>query len=139
MNNPLTIIGNYAEVLSRSDSAQEHAKLTAAIKGEVRRVDDIISYYLHRQEAPDFLDQGVDLNELIRETVESLHDSVLKSGKIELQLNLQEELEKLEASPVLIKQILVNLIRNAAEALESGGIITLTTRVNFVGGPRLAG
>ena len=134
VNNPLTIIGNYAEVLSRSDSAQEHAKLTAAIKGEVRRVDDIISYYLHRQEAPDFLDQGVDLNELIRETVESLHDSVLKSGKIELQLNLQEELEKLEASPVLIKQVLVNLIRNAAEALESGGIITLTTRVNFVAG-----
>lgn len=132
VNNPLTVIGNYVEVLHHLHKDDENSELTEAIKKEVRRIDDIINYYLNQQEIPEFPEHSTDLNQLLKDTVDSVADSELKTRDIELQMKLKPGLDKLSTNPVLIRQILVNLLKNAAEAVKPGGKVMLYTRDSYL-------
>ncbi len=129
VSNPLTIISNYAEVLRHVLDGSENSILAEVIKKEVRRVDDILGYYLNQQELPRFPDQDVCLNRLVHEALEALQDSEIKPRNIEVEFDLQEDLGLIETNGILVKQILINLVKNAAEAIENKGVIVLSTRV----------
>ena len=131
VNSPLTIIGNYAEVLNHLLIDKDNQDLTESIKNEVRRIDDILNYYLNQQEIPDFPEHSINLNQLVRDTVDTLNDAELKPRQIATKFNLQSNLDKVATNPVLIRQILVNLLKNAAEAVSKGGIIQLVTREGY--------
>ena len=131
VNNPLIIISNYAEVLNHLLADNDNRKLTESIKKEVRRIDDIITYYLNQQEIPGFLEHSIDLNQLVQDIVDSLSDAELKPRKIVTMLNLKKDLDAVATNPVLVKQILVNLIKNAAEAVSEGGMIQLSTHDGY--------
>lgn len=66
----------------------------------------------------------VDLNEGIEKTL-LIAKNVLKGG-IRVEKDLAE-LPKLRCSPSQINQVLLNLVKNAADALEGDGVITLRT------------
>ena len=132
VNNPLTIIGNYAEVLNHLLKEDEDRELAEAIKKETRRIDDIINYYLNQQEIPEFPVHSTDLNQLIQDTVDSIRETELRPRNIQLQFDFKDDISKLETNPVLIKQILVNLLKNAAEAVSEGGLIALSTRESYL-------
>jgi signal transduction histidine kinase len=131
VNNPLTIIGNYAGVLNHLLADNDSRELTESIKKEVRRIDDIINYYLNQQEIPGFPEYSIDLNQLVRDTVDALTDVEFNPRRIVTQFDLQNNLDKVATNPLLVKQILVNLLKNAAEAVSEGGMIQLTTRDGF--------
>lgn len=131
LGNPLTIIGNYAEVISHLLADGEHRELPESIKREVRRIDDVLTYYLNLQELPPFPDQNVSLNQLVYEAVDALQESDFQPRQIEIRFDLKHDLEKVSTNGLLVKQVLVNLLKNAAEAVEPGGEISLSTRDNF--------
>jgi len=131
VNNPLTIIGNYAGVLNHLLADNDSRELTESIKKEVRRIDDIINYYLNQQEIPGFPEYSINLNQLVRDTVDALTDVEFKPRQIVTRFDLQNNLDKVATNPLLIKQILVNLLKNAADAVSEGGTIQLITRDGF--------
>jgi signal transduction histidine kinase/HD-like signal output (HDOD) protein len=131
LSNPLTIIGNYAEVISHLLTDEEHRDLPESIKREVRRIDDVLTYYLNQQELPPFPDQNISLNQLVYEAVDALQETDLQPRQIEVRFDLKNDLERVATNGVLVKQILVNLLKNAAEAVEDGGEINLTTRDSY--------
>ncbi|MCF6267203.1 MAG: HAMP domain-containing histidine kinase, partial [Desulfuromusa sp.] len=131
VNSPLTIIGNYAEVLHHLLTDKKNQDLTESIKSEVRRIDDIINYYLNQQEIPDFPEHSIHLNQLVRDTVNAINDAEFKPRQIVTKFDLQSDLDKVATNPVLVRQILVNLLKNAAEAVGEGGIIQLITRDGY--------
>ncbi len=131
ISNPLTIIGNYAGVLNRLITDDANRQLSESIKNEVQRIDDIIDYYLNKQELPDFPEYRIDLNQLVRDTVASLNDVEFKPRKIVPDFDLQSPLGKMVTNPVLVKQILVNLLKNAAEAAGEGGMVQVVTRDGY--------
>ena len=131
VNNPLTIIGNYAEVLNHQLENNDSQKLTESIKKEVGRIDDILNYYLNQQEIPGFPEPSVNLNQLVQDTVDALNDVELTPRQIVTRFDLQNNLGNVSTNPVLVKQILVNLLKNAAEAASDGGTIQLVTRDGY--------
>ncbi len=131
VKNPLTIIGNYSEVLHHSLVNNKNQDLTEAIKKEVRRIDEILNYYLNRQEIPGFPEPSIDLNQLILDIGDAVDDTVLKPRQVEIRFDLQKDLEDVATNPVLVKQILVNLIKNAAEASSANGVVKLMTRRGY--------
>lgn len=131
ISSPLTIIGNYAEVLKHNLEGRAGRELAEAIKKESQRVDEIVHYYLNQQDTYEFPDQEIDLNQLVQETVDTLRDAELTPRNIEVTQQFQQDLPRLSSMAILIRQILVNLIKNAAEALDNGGRITLATREGF--------
>ncbi len=131
VNSPLTIISNYAEVLNHLLTDNDNRKLTGSIKNEVQRIDDIINYYLNQQEIPGFPEYSINLNQLVQDTVAALDDVEFKPRQIIIRFDLQNKLAKVATNPVLVKQILINLLKNAAEAVSEGGLIQLVTRDGY--------
>jgi len=120
LSNPLTIIGNYAEVLNHMLGDKEKGEVTESIKKEIRRIDDVLNYYVNQQEMPFFPDHSVNLNHIAVEATEALQATDLEPRRIEVRYEFMDDLPKVPTNGVLVKQILVNLIKNAAEAI--GGV-----------------
>jgi PAS domain S-box-containing protein len=74
-----------------------------------------------------FLLQVLDLGEIVGEIAHLLQSSVSK--KVTLQLHLAEDLPPIEADAIQIQQVAMNMMLNAAEALEKerGGLVTVST------------
>ena len=73
---------------------------------------------------------AVDVNRLVREVVELL-DGEVRAGGVTVELLLDEDLPEIEANGVEVEQVLVNLARNAIEAMQDGSAparLTIETR-----------
>jgi signal transduction histidine kinase len=78
-----------------------------------------------RQENPHFED--VDLGELVREMLQLLSVSISKT--VALKIDLPGSVPMIRANPAQIRQVVMNLIINASDALkEQNGAISLTLR-----------
>lgn len=128
VSNPLTIINNYMSVLGTVLSGTENAELLPAIENEVKRISDILKYYTDLQDEPQQADSTVDVNAMILSVIESLTPTFFRPKQIEILTDFDSSLRPLLTKSVVIKQILVNLLKNAAEALSVNGKIALMTR-----------
>ena len=75
-----------------------------------------------------FIIESVNLSRLIEELAQLLRISISK--KVELRCQLAEGLPAIEADPTQMRQVAMNLVINAAEAIgEAEGVISLSTGV----------
>jgi signal transduction histidine kinase len=70
----------------------------------------------------------VELNGLLREVVQSFGDE-LRKHKIDVNLDLQESLPVVRGSADKLKQVFLNLVLNARDAMPDGGLIRIGTEV----------
>ncbi|WP_018995144.1 HDOD domain-containing protein [Thioalkalivibrio sp. ALJ2] len=125
--NPLSIIQNYLGVLNtKLGDEHEASQELALIKEEIDRVGRI----LLRLKEPD---QAVDgppssLNRLVQDVADIVDRSLCHTRGIRLELDLAPGDPPLSVSSDHVRQILTNLLKNAAEALQPGGVIRLQTR-----------
>jgi two-component system, sporulation sensor kinase E len=108
------------------ERAAKLEKYLAVAKGEISRLDYIITQFLHaiRPRAPQFV--LASLNDVVAETVELLRPEIDNRG-ITIEQRLSRRLPPVPLDPAQIKQVLVNLIKNAIQAMTKGGILTLQT------------
>jgi len=129
-NNPLGIINNYLHILGMKlgDDRQIQEELTI-IKEEIERAGSIL---LRMRDIPEKLEHQselVDINDLIRDLVKLFRASLFASHRIEARLVLDEKIPPLPLNRGKLKQVLTNLIKNAAESMpQGGGELTITTQ-----------
>lgn len=132
VSNPLTIINNYLYMLGKkidSDhSAQEELKF---ISEEIERAGQI----LLRAKDPDAPSRTknklLNINKLITELDTLFGSSLYKTNKIKSNLILDQEIPAIYCAKDKLKQILINIIKNAVEAIQNEGMIEITTRDGF--------
>lgn len=127
IKNPLLIIGGMAHQVERrlleDPAAQEKLRI---IQTEVRRLESFLG------ELRDFLrpvqpsKKEIDVNEVIRDVKALMGDAIREKGVV-LEDHLAPELPPVEVDPNQIKQVLVNLVKNAVEATEGQGKILLSS------------
>ncbi len=135
IKNPLTPIQLSAERLTRKlagelseDSANFLKRMTNTIIQQVDALKSMVNAFSQYARAPSLHLQRVDLNQLIHEVTDLYR---LNEGRTCIQLQLDDELPPLRLDINRIRQLLVNLIKNALEALEDrgqDGVITITTQ-----------
>jgi PAS domain S-box-containing protein len=98
-------------------------------KGEITRLDYIVTQFLQaiRPSAPKFADAS--LNEVVRETLELLRPE-LDNRRLSVQEKLARRLATARIDAGQIKQALVNLVKNAMQAMSPGGTLTIETGQN---------
>lgn len=132
VRNPLSSIGLNTELLEeelaalpaeRVDEAQE---LCRSINKEVYRLTEITEEYLQLARLPTPKLQSESLERVVRSVVEFVRDQ-LRSRGVEVELDLEEEGPSLKLDEAQIRQALLNLIRNAADAVEDvpNGLVSL--------------
>lgn len=125
--NPLSIINNYLELLRHrlGEDHEAHRDL-GLIREEIDRVGGILLRL--RDPQPATSEQSFDLNELISRVARIFSQSVCSTHNITLSLALEPGNINVELPAGHIKQILTNLLKNAVEALHSGGEIRVESR-----------
>lgn len=128
LNNPLQGIITYSHLLLESDAREEPTKAyVEKIVGQANRSRDIIRGLLDfsRQRTPDKTPCKVD--DLLKECVSLLENQALFLN-IEIVKDLQEDLPMIIIDPSQIERVFVNIIINAAEAMDGEGQLLITTR-----------
>jgi len=114
---------------SASDAAAAAEKLECYLgvaKGEINRLDYIITQFLQAiRPAPVTLKPG-QINEVVERTMELLRPELENRG-ITVKEKLGRQLPMAAIDMTQIQQMLVNLVKNAMQAMTKGGTLTLAT------------
>ncbi|MCX7172116.1 MAG: HDOD domain-containing protein [Proteobacteria bacterium] len=123
-SNPLSIIKNYLAVLGNKVVRQESvADEIAILSAEIDRVGQILRELAEIKPAPS--DEMVEVDRVVGEAVKFFSASLPPPVRIATQL--QAGTTKLKAEADALKQILLNLIKNAVEAIPNYGEIMVST------------
>jgi two-component system sensor kinase FixL len=128
IKNPLMIIGGFAQQLLRAKSldAKGQQKL-AIIVEEVNRLEALMAEMRDYSRPPTLKREVGRIDKLLQELVE-LYREYLQERHIELVLTLPEPHPTYFLDYQQIRQVLINLIKNAAEAMPQGGTITIAAQ-----------
>jgi len=127
IKNPLMVIGGLARQVERTieDGVAIKQKLQI-IQSEVERLENFLGDLRDFTRPPMPSKQPVNLNDIIHE-VDILMQEQATSQGVTLEEHLDPHLPSLEADPNQMKQVLLNLVKNALEALDSGGQVLLSS------------
>ncbi len=129
MNNPLTGIVTYSHLLLENAKAENGSgELLRKIATQADRCRKIVRGLLDfsRQKKPE--KRSCNLNQVIQECVSLLENQALFHN-IVVEKQFQPDLPPAAADPAQIQQVFMNLIINAAEAMDGIGRLTMTTRL----------
>ena len=126
-NNLLTgILGNAGLARLEGPAGRSEADYLAQIEKAALRASELCKQMLAYSGKGSFTVQRLDLNELIEETTQLLRVSVSKRAV--LHYNLVRPIPAVQADVTQIRQVVMNLVINASEALgERDGTITIGT------------
>ena len=124
VNNPLSIIKNCRSVIDSKPERQEPGSSESSILNEeIDRVGLIIQGLSDLK--PAVKDNGAEVNRVIRDVARLFRDTEFVPETVNVVVHTQDLPSEIEANPDTLKQILVNLVKNAIEAMVSGGEIKI--------------
>ena len=126
IRNPLVSIGGFTRRLAKKIQDPEEKKYIDIIMSEVTRLESIIHDNLSyiKEMSPHLAE--VDLNNLVSDTLMLYEDELAQHGiKLERTLSPTHPLLMLDTQQ--IKQAIINIIKNAIEAMTTGGVLGVTT------------
>lgn len=134
INNPLSGIHALARLVQQGleagvpseEDLKQYRYYLQLIDTESARCSAIVSNLLSFARQQKLEVKYFQLNELIHK-IALLFGHKMQLQKVELRLELLEELPKMLGDPGQIQQCLVNLVFNAMEAMPEGGILTIRT------------
>jgi nitrogen-specific signal transduction histidine kinase len=97
------------------------------ISEEITRVGEILNGLTATESRDTSQHEPVNLNQTLADMARLLGATLKNRGEIEIHLNLDDDLPKARVSKNSIKQIAINLLKNAAEAMPDGGRIHVQT------------
>ena len=133
VRNPIAAIELNAELLqdvvraSGGPALEEAHSLVAAIRDQVNTLDALTEEYLvfARFPKPHFEEESV--NELLRELADFVRPVAIRQG-LDLRVATDPAVRTLEIDRALLRQAVLNLVKNGMEALSRGGALTLASR-----------
>jgi two-component system NtrC family sensor kinase len=130
LNNPLTTILGFSELLLKEGKAADPARLEK-IHSEAERSVRIIQNLLRLARADNGNPEVIDINESIRRTVE-LAQYQIRLNRIELDMELSPKSPKVLAHAGELTQVILNLVTNAIQSISSirsSGTIQISSAV----------
>jgi two-component system sensor histidine kinase HydH len=138
IRNPLGAIKGAAQCLDPKKMPGEEGEFLEVIVEEVNRLNGVVTAFLDYARPLKQNFGPTDLNEVVTRTVRLIQNEI--PPNITLKVELEENLAKVDADAEQLKQVLINLVQNARQAIaEQPGEITLkTVRPERFGEPRFS-
>jgi len=125
IRNPLTSVNMRLFSLERSlDLSQTQQEDFEVIAEEVRHIDNIVQNFLEFARPPKLKMQSISPSEVVDMALQLLRHR-LESYGVQVELDRQHSLPKIEADPEQLKEVLINLLVNSCEAMGEGGLIVI--------------
>jgi PAS domain S-box-containing protein len=133
IRNPLSSISLFTDILCDAEKfarTEQEYEILREIKDNIHRISGIIKKILDFARAPHEAKCATDINRIIRDTV-LLWDLKARQSNVHIVINLLENLPPIFGDELQLQQVFHNLVINALEAMENGGVLTLTTTVGI--------
>ena len=132
LRNPLAPISNSVHYLGLDGLKERDVKMARAVINRqvaimVRLIDDLLDVSRISRNKLDVRKERVDLATVLESAVESSRPLLQQCGH-ELTISLPSEAFPLDADPIRLAQVFLNLLNNAAKYTNHGGQISLSAR-----------
>lgn len=127
VKNPLNILlGAVDYFANKPDQDEMDRVMVGLMKENIDRADKIISGMVDFSRNYKLNFEAADPNHLVKKAI-LLKEHELRLKQVEVEIEFDEGLPKVEVDPLKIEQVLVNLIANAGYALADGGKMEIKT------------
>lgn len=131
-NNPLGVVRNYLAILRQEVGNQARAQEDIAlIEGELRRVARILQQMRQVDASVETPGRSeatrIDINTLVQDVIRFCRLGKRELERVQVSFAPTPDLPPISTEPDKLKQVLTNLIFNAAEAMQGEGRIDLST------------
>lgn len=129
VNNPLTLIKSYLKLLDLKLTEREiHQDEIKIINEEIDRVSELLAGLTTLSQSQVIKTEAVNVNRLLAQLCKIAGEPLQADSNIGIDLQLARDLPLVKADLNALRQVFVNLIKNAAEAMPTGGRLRIQTR-----------
>jgi PAS domain S-box-containing protein len=125
VNNPLEAIKNALYLMQTNSENDKNSRFLEIARKETERVSHIIRQMLGFARRPGEVD-WVDINQLLEETL-VLMEKKMRQLRIRITRSFDESLPRIRARADQLRQVFLNLIINAQQAIQGDGEIVIST------------
>jgi len=118
-------LGRYLDLSSNQKEDFE------VISEEIRHIDTILQNFLEFSRPPKLKIQQVSPSVIV-DLVIQLLEHRLKSYDVKIKVLRKDPLPEIEADPEQLKEVIVNIVINACESMDGGGIIEIDEKEEFI-------
>ncbi|MDR7868833.1 MAG: ATP-binding protein [Sporomusaceae bacterium] len=132
IRNPLTSISGFVQLMRARAVRQADQTTTdycTLIAEEIGHINSVLSDFLTLAKSPNTKFTAVDIGQLIRDVQSLIYGEAILS-KITVTARLPGEPLLIHGNSDKIKEVLINLARNAFQAMPDGGALTITARAD---------
>ena len=129
INNPMTVILGFTEyLLEQTESLPEIHETLQVIEDEGLRCKKIIENLLTFARTPERTETRAEVNSIMEKTLEVVKNTLL-TKKIRLESSLAPDLPLAKGDPQEFRQVFINMVNNARDAMKGGGLLRITTQL----------
>ena len=126
VRNPLTAIRGYVQIIRQQTSLPEHQEYLSVVLNEIDSINKVIQQLLDFSRPRQSQWQQIQLNALIEETLILVQTAGLQA-RIAFITELDPSLPPIVADRELLKQVVLNILINAVQAIAARGEIRIRT------------
>jgi signal transduction histidine kinase len=124
LRNPLVAIGGFAQRLNRIATGAREKEYAAIVAREVQRMETMLANILDFSRKEMLCFTECHIPRVIEEALALEYDTMLR-GSVELVTEIAESLPTIQGDEQKLRQVMINLIANARQAMSAGGVLTL--------------
>ncbi|RSK26711.1 PAS domain-containing sensor histidine kinase [Bacillus sp. HMF5848] len=126
IRNPMTALKGFIQLMS-AEVEDKYDMYFNVMSSELTRIESIITQFLILAKPQAVKYELVDICELVETTLELMRPQAILQDTA-LKFESEEKLTKVYCEPNQIKQVFINIVKNAIEAMNKGGALTATVK-----------
>ncbi|WP_052475965.1 histidine kinase dimerization/phospho-acceptor domain-containing protein [Cohnella kolymensis] len=127
IRNPLTSLKGFMQLLKEQNTNYADIMLV-----ELERINNIVNEFISMAKPHSIKFVKIHLNSLIQEIVSFMQPQALLH-KAEIKVHFENDVDDFVCEPNQLKQLFMNILKNAIEAMPNGGQIDISTSWNRLG------
>ena len=126
IKNPLMIIGGFSNQIKMNlENGKDRHKIDMVLD-EVMRLERLVANLGDFTKEYRLVKRPADINSVIKDVIRIMK-GICDSGKHIFRHSLSEDVNEVDCDPDKMKQVFINVISNGLEAMNDGGVISIST------------
>lgn len=126
IRNPMTALKGFIQLLKGSVEG-DYALYFNVITSELKRIESIITEFLILAKPQAIMYEEKHVTQIMRDTIDLLNAQANLSN-VQIHLDLIDDIPPIYCEPNQLKQVFINILKNAIEVMPDGGNIFVTIR-----------